>query len=261
MRDKLQTRSLIQSFFYLIKTHFNCNLKTIRSDNGPEFHTDDFYRFKGIIHQLSCVETPQQNGVFERKHQHLFNIARSIKFQANLSHKFWDDCILTVTHLLNRTPTAVLVHKSPYEILHQIKPSYTHLRVFGCLCYASTLKRNRTKFDPKAIPCIFLGYPYGMKAYKLYNLQTQTTFVSRDVYFHENVFPFHQPSFLHSLSKSSVSPHDSFLFALQPHSHLDGYSPISDFAPPHFPSELSSSSSYSQYKYSQCKLVFYIHLN
>ena len=63
-------------------------MKILRSDNRPEFVLNSFYASKGIIHQLSCVETPQQNSVVERKHQHLLAIARVLTFQANLPLKF-----------------------------------------------------------------------------------------------------------------------------------------------------------------------------
>ena len=87
-------------------------------------------------------------------------------------------------------PTVVLNNISPFEALYKVKPYCEHLKIFGCLFYASTLKRQRDKLQPRGHPCIFIGYPYDQKAYKLLDLKTKRVFTSRDVYFHENIFPF-----------------------------------------------------------------------
>jgi hypothetical protein len=47
-----------------------------------------FFNGLGILFQHSCPATPQQNGVGERKHRHLLNVARALRFQACLPLQF-----------------------------------------------------------------------------------------------------------------------------------------------------------------------------
>ena len=67
-KAKSEVRPLIISFYNMIHTQFQTPIKSIRSNNALEFIMNDFYTSKGIIHQQSCVYTPQQNSVMERKH-------------------------------------------------------------------------------------------------------------------------------------------------------------------------------------------------
>ena len=76
--------------------------------------------------------------------------------------------------------------------------SYSHLKVFGCLCFAHNLSPQRHKFNARSKPRIFIGYPFGQKGYKFYDLAVRTIYTCRDVLFYEHVFPF-RGSFLNHL--------------------------------------------------------------
>lgn len=97
----------------------------------------------------------------------------------------WNFCVQHTIHLINRLPAPLLKFKCPRELLFSKPPSLIHLKVFGCLRFATTLDAHRTKFDPKARKCIFLGYKDGTKGYILYDMHSHNIFVSINVIFYE----------------------------------------------------------------------------
>ncbi|XP_019226262.1 PREDICTED: uncharacterized protein LOC109207735 [Nicotiana attenuata] len=160
-------------------------IKMLRTDNGAEFFSKDckdFLSSYGVLHQSSCPHTPQQNGVVERRHRHILEVARALRFQGSIPLHFWGDCMLTVVYLINRVPSSILGGRYPYEVFHKSKPSLLHLKVMGCLCY-STVTEKIDKFSPRAIAAVHMGHSVSQKGYRLYNLKVKRFFVCRDVTF------------------------------------------------------------------------------
>ncbi|XP_059315623.1 uncharacterized protein LOC132066310 [Lycium ferocissimum] len=158
--------------------HFKCNIKCLRSDYDSEFlnhQVSALLKEHDTLHQSSCVYTPQQNGVVERRHGYILDIDRALRFQASIPLRFWGDCVCTAIYLLNRIPTVMLQNKSPFEKFFGRVPSLDHLRVFGSLRYATNVKCT-DKFSPRAFPAIHLGYSCSQKGYVLFGLTPKTLF-------------------------------------------------------------------------------------
>jgi transposase InsO family protein len=159
VKAKTEVFSCFQDFFNFIENQYNAKLKIFHSDNGTEYvnkNFTEFFKQKDILHQTTCVNTPQQNGVSERKNRHLLEVTRTLLFQNNVPKIYWSDAVLTVTYLINRLPSMKLKNMSPLEILKGRKIELDHIRVFGCACFVH-VKRN-DKLDRNSVKAIFLGY-------------------------------------------------------------------------------------------------------
>jgi hypothetical protein len=216
MKFKSETASIIKSFVSMAKTQFNKLVKCIRSDNGTEFLLKEFYADNGIIHQTSCVGTPQQNGIVERKHQHILAVTRALLFQSKLSNVFWAHAASHAIHIINRLPTPFLQQKSPYQILYQSLPDISFLKVFGSLWFASTIKANRLKLDSRSRKCVHLGFKQGVKGYILFDLHSKVLFLSRDVIFFEHIFPYQCSSSVSTSSTAFSNLDDIFTYNTTP---------------------------------------------
>lgn len=174
-------------FKTLVEKQSGRKIKVLRTDNGTEYVNKEFEQYtnkNGILHQKTCPYTPQQNGVAERMNRTLADRVRCMLIDSGLSEKFWAEAIVTAAYLLNRMPTRNDV-RSPEEIWSNKKPNLKHIRIFGCKAMVHVPKEKRSKFAPKSIECILVGYCGHAKGYRLLNPQTNKIIVSRDVIFFE----------------------------------------------------------------------------
>ena len=90
--------------------------------------------------------------------RHLAEICRNIVHGKNVPSRFSAECRKTTAHVINRLSQVKLRFTSSFEKLWKLKPTVSHFRVFGCVCYVFIPDHLRTKMDKKAIRCIFVGY-------------------------------------------------------------------------------------------------------
>ena len=107
---------------------------------------------------------------------------RCMLFSANLSKHFWADAVTTTTYLINRSPSTALNFKTPQEVWSGKAPDLSYLRIFSTPAYAHI---NQGKLKPRAIKGIFIGYPEGVKGYRIWcsDGKPSRVIVSRDVIF------------------------------------------------------------------------------
>jgi len=143
------------------------SIKTLRSDNGGEYINKRFEAYlkaHGIHHQRTTPYTPQQNGVAERANRTIVERARSMIHDRELEYEYWGEAVATTVYLKNRSPTRALDGMTPEE---------------------AWTAENRSKLEPKAIACTFVGYDGNSKAYRLYDPVKRKIIKSRDVTFDE----------------------------------------------------------------------------
>jgi hypothetical protein len=117
-------------------------------------------------------------------------VGLSLFAQAHMPLKFWDEAFLAATYLINHTPSKVISHATPLECLYKVQPNYSSLQISSCACWPNLRPYNQRKLQFRSKECVFLGYSNLHKRFKCLDAATSRIYISKDITFDENIFPF-----------------------------------------------------------------------
>jgi hypothetical protein len=91
---------------------------------------------------------------------------------------------------------------------------YLFLKTFGCACWPNLWPYNSHKLQPRSLQCVFLGYSFLHHSYKCLHIPTGRLYISGDVIFLENLFPFFQN--ISTLPTQPITPSGQSVSVLGP---------------------------------------------
>ena len=153
-------------------------------DLGWEYISNKFCEFialNGTIHQISCTDTPEQNGVAERKYRHIVETVCSLLLSAFVPSEFWGEVVLTAISLINTISSSHISGFSHFKKLYGYAPDYSFFRVFGCTYFVLHPHTKCNRLSARSIICVILGYGEGKRGYHCFHPITQKLYVSHHV--------------------------------------------------------------------------------
>ena len=134
LRLKSEVPSMFLYFNTMVKKQFDTHIQCLQSDWGSEYRKlQSVLNELGIVFRHPCSHTHQQEGRAERKHRSIVEIGFTLLAQASMDLLFWWEAFVSATYLLNRLPTSVLHHFSPFGSLFGYPPDYKFLNFWVCL--------------------------------------------------------------------------------------------------------------------------------
>nr|GFA62038.1 putative ribonuclease H-like domain-containing protein [Tanacetum cinerariifolium] len=116
LRSKDEAPDVIKTFLKRIIVLLQSPVIIIRTDNGTEFKNQalkEYFDNVGISHQMSSVQTPQQNGVVERRNWTLVEAARTVLIFSCAPLFLWAEAIATACFTQNRSIIHRRFNKTP----------------------------------------------------------------------------------------------------------------------------------------------------
>ncbi|CAI7898354.1 unnamed protein product [Closterium sp. NIES-54] len=176
---RLQLRESFGSEFPVLRPH---------SDRGKEFSSarlGSFCRARGIRQTFMLPASPQQNGIAERRIGMVMDVTRTSMIHAAAPHFLWPFAVQYAAHQLNLQPR-VSVPETSLTLRWTGKVGDASVfRVWRSRAFVRDLSAD--KLSPRAVPCVFLGFPPDAPGWQFYHPTSRRVLSSQDITFDELV--------------------------------------------------------------------------
>ncbi|CAI7851105.1 unnamed protein product, partial [Closterium sp. NIES-53] len=169
-------------------TVFSLRSKGDVTEVGGEFsfaRLGAFCRAQGIRQTFTLPASPQQNGIAERRIGMVMDVARTSMIHAAAPHFLWPFADQYAAHQLNLQPRVSLPETSPTLRWTGKVGDPSAFRVWGSWAFVRDLSAD--KLSPRAVPCVFLGFPPDAPGWQFYHSTSRLVLSSQDVTFDESV--------------------------------------------------------------------------
>ncbi|CAI5955251.1 unnamed protein product [Closterium sp. NIES-64] len=188
---RLQLRQSFGPDFPVLRLH---------SDRGGGFSSGllrAYCRVRGIRQTFTLPDSPQQNGIAERRIGMVMDVARTSMMHAAAPHFLWPFAVRYAAHQINLHPRVSRPETSPALLWTGKVGDASTFRVWGSRAFVRDLSAD--KLSPRTAPCVFLGFPPDAPGWQFYHPTSRRVLSSQDVTFDESVpyyrlFPYRTPS-------------------------------------------------------------------
>ncbi|CAI7742681.1 unnamed protein product [Closterium sp. NIES-54] len=166
----------------------------LHSDRGGEFSSNllrEFCRGEGILMSFTLPDSPQQDGIAERRIGLVMEVAHTSMIHAATPHFLWLFAVRYAAHQLNLWPRVSLPETSPTMCWTGKVGDASVFRVWGSRAFVHDTSAD--KFSASAIPYVFLGFSPVAPGWQFYHPTSRGVFPSQVVTFVESV-PFTDPA-------------------------------------------------------------------
>ncbi|CAI7858201.1 unnamed protein product, partial [Closterium sp. NIES-54] len=145
----------------------------------------DWIRAACIRQTFTLSDSPQQNGIAERRIGMVMDVARTSMMHAAAPHFLWPFAVRYAAHQINLQPRVSMPETSPALLWTGKVGDASTFRVWGSRAFVRDLSTD--KLSPRAAPCVFLGFPPDAPGWQFYHPTSRRVLSSQDVTFDESV--------------------------------------------------------------------------